>query len=718
MRAASRGSGRHATPSYPTDPGRKSRPRLSPLLALSSSWTSWSGSRSPIAGASSTPTSSGTRTPIPRPSSPTTISATSEAVPCPAPVNFTTYMPSSSASTRPGNEPPSRSGVTYRVARTVRRPLTTTPSSTAGHGSARAGRRQGMIGGGRGTPARPPDPYASERGAVMAVERAGQPAKPEDLVDVAHLVTAYYTTWPDLSDPGQRVVFGTSGHRGSSLTGAFTEAHIVATTQAICDYRKAQGIAGPLFIGRDTHGLSEPAWASALEVLAANDVTVLIDSRDRYTPTPAVSHAILVHNRGKAPDDASRADGIVVTPSHNPPSDGGFKYNPPDGGPAGTDVTAWIANRANELLADAVRDVKRVPLARALAADTTSTYDFLAGYIDDLPSVLDLDAVREAGIRIGADPLGGASVDYWREIAERHRLDLTVVNPLVDPTWRFMTLDWDGKIRMDSSSKFAMASLIANKDKYGIATGNDADADRHGIVTPDAGLLNPNHYLAVAIEYLYENRNGWRQDAAVGKTLVSSSMIDRVAEALGRRLLEVPVGFKWFVPGLLDGSVGFGGEESAGASFLRTDGSVWTTDKDGILLCLLASEIQAVTGSSPSERYRALTERHGDPAYARVDAPADREQKAVLAKLSPDQVKATELAGEPIVATLTRAPGNDAAIGGLKVVTEHAWFAARPSGTEDVYKIYAESFRGPDHLAQVQDAARELVTEALDSAGG
>jgi phosphoglucomutase len=431
-----------------------------------------------------------------------------------------------------------------------------------------------------------------------------------------------------------------------------------------------------------------------------------------------VSHAILVHNRGKAPDDASRADGIVVTPSHNPPADGGFKYNPPHGGPADTDATGWIANRANELLEGAIRDVKRIPLARALAAETTSTYDFLAGYVDDLPSVLDLDAVREAGVRIGADPLGGASVDYWGEIAERHRLDLTVVNPLVDATWRFMTLDWDGKIRMDCSSPFAMASLIANKDQYTIATGNDADADRHGVVTPDAGLLNPNHYLAVAIEYLYGHRDGWRGDAAVGKTLVSSSMIDRVAEGLGRRLLEVPVGFKWFVPGLLDGSVGFGGEESAGASFLRKDGSVWTTDKDGILLALLASEIQAVTGESPGEHYRTLTERHGDPAYARVDAPADREQKAVLAKLSPEQVKATELAGEPIVATVTRAPGNDAPIGGLKVVTEHAWFAARPSGTEDVYKIYAESFRGPEHLAQVQDAARELVTEALDSAAG
>src|SRR4051794_1760319 len=575
-----------------------------------------------------------------------------------------------------------------------------------------------MIGaapGGRGVP---DTSGSNEKGEdPMADERAGQPARPEDLVDVAHLVTAYYTTWPDLSDPGQRVVFGTSGHRGSSLTGAFTEAHIVATTQAICDYRAAQGTAGPLFLGRDTHGLSEPAWVSALEVLAANDVTVLVDSREAYTPTPAVSHAILVHNRGKADDDSSRADGIVVTPSHTPPYDGGFKYNPPHGGPADTDATAWIANRANELLAAALRDVKRVPLARARAAETTSTYDFLATYVDDLPSAVDLDAVREAGVRIGADPLGGASVDYWAAIAERHRLDLTVVNPLVDPTWRFMTLDWDGKIRMDCSSPYAMASLIENREAYQIATGNDADADRHGVVTPDAGLLNPNHYLAVAIEYLYAHRPGWRQDAAIGKTLVSSSMIDRVAAELGRHLLEVPVGFKWFVPGLLDGSVGFGGEESAGASFLRRDGSVWTTDKDGILLALLASEILAVTEQSPGQLYRDLTERHGDPAYARIDAPADREQKALLGKLSPEQVTATELAGEPITASLTTAPGNGAPIGGLKVVTESAWFAARPSGTEDVYKIYAESFKGPEHLAQVQEAARSLVSDVLATTG-
>lgn len=550
----------------------------------------------------------------------------------------------------------------------------------------------------------------------MNHERAGQPAQPGDLVDVAHLVTAYYTTWPDLEDPAQRVAFGTSGHRGSSLTGAFTEAHIVATTQAICDYRTAQGISGPLFIGRDTHALSEPAWASAIEVLAGNEITTLIDSRGRYTPTPAVSHAILRHNHGRPDGDPSRGDGIVVTPSHNPPSDGGFKYNPPHGGPADTDATGWIAERANTLLAQSLREVRRRPLARALAADSTSGYDFLAGYIDDLPSVLDLDAVRQAGVRIGADPLGGASVDYWGEIADRHRLDLTVVNPLVDPTWRFMTLDWDGKIRMDCSSPSAMASLIANRDAYQISTGNDADSDRHGIVTPDAGLMNPNHFLAVAIEYLFTHRPGWGPAAAVGKTLVSSSMIDRVAGAMNRILLEVPVGFKWFVPGLLDGSVGFGGEESAGASFLRTDGSVWTTDKDGILLALLASEILAVTGTSPSDRYHALTQRYGDPAYARIDAPADREQKAVLARLSPEQVSATELAGEPITATLTAAPGNGAAIGGLKVVTESAWFAARPSGTEDVYKIYAESFKGADHLAEVQAAARDLVSAALTSA--
>ncbi|EME59376.1 phosphoglucomutase [Rhodococcus ruber BKS 20-38] len=542
----------------------------------------------------------------------------------------------------------------------------------------------------------------------MAHERAGQPAAAADLEDLAHLVTAYYTVTPDPQDPLQQVAFGTSGHRGSSLDGAFNEQHILATTQAIVEYRAAQQITGPLFLGRDTHALSEPAWTSALEVLAANGVAVVVDARDRYTPTPAVSHAILRHN---AAGSGARADGIVVTPSHNPPRDGGFKYNPPHGGPADTDATSVIAARANELLAAGLDGVRRVPVVRALA--DAGRHDFLAAYIDDLPNVVDLDAVREAGLRIGADPLGGASVDYWGEIAERHRLDLTVVNPLVDATWRFMTLDTDGKIRMDCSSPNAMASLIGTRDRYDLATGNDADADRHGIVTPDGGLMNPNHYLAVAIDYLYRHRSGWSAEAKVGKTLVSSSMIDRVAAGLGRGLLEVPVGFKWFVPGLLDGTLGFGGEESAGASFLRRDGSVWTTDKDGILLALLASEITAVTGTTPSRRYAELAERYGDPSYARVDAPATREQKAVLAKLAPEQVDATELAGEPITATLTAAPGNGAAIGGLKVTTENAWFAARPSGTEDVYKIYAESFLGPDHLAQVQDAARDLVSHVL-----
>jgi phosphoglucomutase len=541
-------------------------------------------------------------------------------------------------------------------------------------------------------------------------ERAGTAAQPQDLVDVARLVTAYYTEHPDPDDPGQRVSFGTSGHRGSSLHSAFNDDHIAATSQAIVEHRRAAGVDGPLFLAKDTHALSEPAWATALEVFAANDVTVLVDSRDRYTPTPALSHAVLTHNRGRT---TGLADGVVVTPSHNPPADGGFKYNPPDGGPAGSDITGAVQDAANALLRDGMTGVRRVPLRRARAADTTSTYDFLGAYVDDLPSVLDLDAVRDAGVRIGADPLGGASVDYWGEIADRHRLDLTVVNPLVDPTWRFMTLDWDGKIRMDCSSQFAMASLIANKDTYAIATGNDADADRHGVVTPDAGLLAPNAYLAVAIEHLLATRSSWPDGGAIGKTLVSSSLIDRVVAGLGRSLLEVPVGFKWFVPGLLDGSVVFGGEESAGASFLRKDGTVWTTDKDGILLCLLAAEVLAVTGSTPSERYARLTRTYGTPSYARVDAPATREQKAVLAKLSPSQVSATELAGEPITATLTEAPGNGAALGGLKVTTRNGWFAARPSGTEDVYKIYAESFSGPDHLARIQEEARAIVGAAL-----
>jgi phosphoglucomutase len=540
--------------------------------------------------------------------------------------------------------------------------------------------------------------------------RAGRPAEADDLVDVPKLVAAYYTDHPDPSVAEQRVAFGTSGHRGSSLKLGFNADHIVATSQAICEYRAARGIDGPLFLGRDTHALSEPAVISALEVFAANDVTVLLDSRDGYTPTPALSHAILKHNRGRS---SGLADGVVVTPSHNPPYDGGFKYNPPNGGPADTDVTRVIQDRANALLEDELKGVRRVTAARARSMETTGRYDFLDGYVSDLPSVVDLDAIRAAGVRIGADPLGGASVAYWGEIGARYGLDLTVVNPVVDPTWRFMTLDWDGKIRMDCSSPYAMASLIAQRAEYQVATGNDADADRHGIVTADAGLMNPNHYLAVAIDYLYRNRSGWPSGAAVGKTLVSSSMIDRVAADLGRQLMEVPVGFKWFVPGLEDGSIGFGGEESAGASFLRRDGGVWTTDKDGIILALLASEITAVTGRTPSEHYTDLVARHGSPAYARIDAPATREEKAILGRLSPDQVTATDLAGERITAKLTTAPGNGASIGGLKVVAESGWFAARPSGTEDVYKIYAESFRDSDHLARIQREATEIVSAAL-----
>ncbi|MBK8470030.1 MAG: phosphoglucomutase (alpha-D-glucose-1,6-bisphosphate-dependent) [Candidatus Phosphoribacter sp.] len=549
-------------------------------------------------------------------------------------------------------------------------------------------------------------------------ERAGTLALPGDLVDVAHLVTAYYTGVPDPDDVDQQVAFGTSGHRGSSLRTAFNETHILATTQAIVDYRRSRGFDGPLFLGRDTHGLSEPAWATALEVLAANDVTVLVDDHDGYTPTPSVSHAILRANRGKIggvddlPANIGLADGIVVTPSHNPPSDGGFKYNPPHGGPADSDATKVIAAAANDYIRAGLAGVKRIPFSRARAA--AAAYDFVGTYVEDLPHVLDIPAIKAAGVRIGADPLGGAAVQFWGAMAERLGIDLTVVNPLVDATWRFMTLDWDGKIRMDCSSPSAMASLIASKNDFQISTGNDADADRHGIVTPDAGLMNPNHYLAVAIQYLYGGaRPGWRADGFIGKTLVSSSMIDRVAAGLGRRLVEVPVGFKWFVPGLLDGSGPFGGEESAGASFARMDGSVWTTDKDGILLALLASEILATTGRSPSEHYTALTAEHGAPAYSRIDAPATREQKAKLAALSPADVAADSLAGEPITAKLTEAPGNGAKIGGLKVVTESAWFAARPSGTEDVYKIYAESFRGPEHLAQVQAEAREVVSAAL-----
>ncbi|MER6734229.1 phosphoglucomutase (alpha-D-glucose-1,6-bisphosphate-dependent) [Streptomyces puniciscabiei] len=544
----------------------------------------------------------------------------------------------------------------------------------------------------------------------MPHERAGRPAGPEDLVDVARLVTAYYALHPDPADPAQRVAFGTSGHRGSSLASAFNEDHIAATSQAICEYRAAQGTNGPLFLGADTHALSEPAKVTALEVFAGNGVTVLIDSADGYTPTPAVSHAILTHNRGRT---SGLADGVVVTPSHNPPADGGFKYNPPSGGPAASDATSWIQDRANEIITGGLKDVRRVPYPQALAADTTGRYDFLGAYVGDLPSVLDLDAIRAAGVRIGADPLGGASVAYWGRIAEQHGIDLTVVNPHTDPTWRFMTLDWDGRIRMDCSSPYAMASLIEQRDRFRIATGNDADADRHGIVTPDAGLMNPNHYLAVAISYLYRHRDQWPAGAGIGKTLVSSTMIDRVAADLGRRLVEVPVGFKWFVDGLADGAIGFGGEESAGASFLRRDGSVWTTDKDGIILALLASEITAVTDRTPSEHYAGLTARFGEPAYARVDAPATREQKALLGTLSPAQVTADTLAGEAVTAVLTEAPGNGAAIGGIKVTTDHAWFAARPSGTEDVYKVYAESFLGRAHLARVQEEAQSVVLSAL-----
>ncbi|HEY2075247.1 MAG TPA: phosphoglucomutase (alpha-D-glucose-1,6-bisphosphate-dependent) [Streptosporangiaceae bacterium] len=539
-------------------------------------------------------------------------------------------------------------------------------------------------------------------------ERAGQPATAADLVDVAALVTAYFSEHPDPAEPSQRVSFGTSGHRGCALRLSFNDDHIAATTQAICEHRAAAGITGPIFVGRDTHALSEPAMVTALEVLAANDAEILVDSRDGFTPTPALSRAILAYNDDRT---AGLADGIVITPSHNPPEDGGFKYNPPDGGPASGEITSAIQSRANELLLGGLREVRRIPVARARQA--VGRFDFLGEYVAALPFVIDMAAIRAARVRIGADPLGGASVAYWGEIAERYELELTVVNPVVDPTFRFMTLDWDGRIRMDCSSASAMASLIGRRNDFAVATGNDTDADRHGIVTPDAGLMNPNHYLAAAIEYLYRHRDGWPGDAGVGKTMVSSSIIDRVADECGRRLVEVPVGFKWFVPGLLDGSVAFGGEESAGASFLCRDGRPWTTDKDGIILNLLASEITALTGSSPSVLYRSIADRLGDPSYARIDAPASREQKAVLAKLSPDQFPAAELAGEPVLARLTAAPGNGEPLGGIKVVTESGWFAARPSGTEDVYKLYAESFRGPGHLARIQDEAQQLLAPVL-----
>jgi len=535
--------------------------------------------------------------------------------------------------------------------------------------------------------------------------RAGTPAEASDLIDVHALVAAYYALEPDVTNPDQKVVFGTSGHRGSSLDAAFNEIHIAAITQAIVEYRAGQGITGPLFIGRDTHALSRPAETTALGVLAANGVRALVDEFDDFVPTPALSHAIIVYNSGGHDD---QADGIVITPSHNPPRDGGFKYNPPHGGPADSDATGWIANRANELIANGNRDVK---FGEPSAVET---YDYRENYVADLENIIDFEPIRKSGLHIGADPLGGASVHYWQLIAEKYGIDLTVVNRTVDPAWGFMTLDWDGKIRMDPSSPSAMASVLAHQHDYDILTGNDADADRHGIVTPDGGLMNPNHFLAVAIQYLYTHRPEWRADAAIGKTLVSSSMIDRVAESLGRRLWEVPVGFKWFVPGLIDGSVAFGGEESAGASFLRKDGTVWTTDKDGILLALLASEIRAVTGKSPSELYAELVEKYGDPVYQRVDAVATKAQKAALGKLNGAAITATELAGDEITARLSEAPGNGAAVGGVKVTTDRAWFAARPSGTEDVYKIYAESFVGPEHLAKVQAEAKVIVDAALE----
>ena len=537
---------------------------------------------------------------------------------------------------------------------------------------------------------------------------AGKRAPSELLVDVPRLVTAYSDVEPDPSRAEQRVAFGTSGHRGSAFTGSFNEAHILAITQAICEDRAANGIDGPLVLGRDTHALSEPAHVTALSVLAANGVSVLVAKNDEFTPTPVVSRSILRHNRGRR---SRLADGILITPSHNPPEDGGFKYNPPHGGPADTAVTRAIEERANALLASGNRDVRRTEAERALRA--TEPYDYVSAYVEDLALAIDMEAIRAAGVKLGVDPLGGAAVRYWEPIRERYGLDLEVVNREVDPTFRFMTLDRDGKIRMDCSSPYAMASLIALRERFDLAFGNDADVDRHGIVTPGGGLMNPNHYLAVAIDYLFRGRKAWAPSVAVGKTLVSSSMIDRVAAALGRKLVEVPVGFKWFVDGLAAGTLGFGGEESAGASFLCRDGSVWTTDKDGILLDLLAAEILARTGKDPSEHYRELCARHGDPAYERIDAPATPAEKAKLSRLSAEQVTATELAGEPIVARLTRAPGNDAAIGGLKVVTENGWFAARPSGTEDVYKIYAESFRGVDHLRRIQAEAREIVARAI-----
>lgn len=541
---------------------------------------------------------------------------------------------------------------------------------------------------------------------------AGTPAEPAMLTDLPRLVTAYYTHQPDPTAAKQRVAFGTSGHRGNAFDGSFNEWHVLAICQAICDYRATQAINGPLFLGIDTHALSEPALASSLEVLAANGVDVMIDHQHDYTPTPVISHAILTYNRGRKD---GLADGIVVTPSHNPPTDGGYKYNPPNGGPAESDVTGWIQKQANGYLEKALAGVKRISYDKALKAATTHPYDFATPYVDDLKNVIDFDLIRNASLHLGVDPLGGAGVHYWGLIRDKYQLDLTIVSDAVDETFRFMSVDWDGKIRMDPSSPSAMASVVKHKDEFDVVTGNDADADRHGIVTPDGGLMNPNHYLAVAIQYLYSHRPQWNADAAIGKTLVSSSMIDLVADSIGRRLWEVPVGFKWFVPGLVDGSVAFGGEESAGASFLRKDGTVWTTDKDGILLALLASEIIAVTGKTPSQLYTELTEQYGSPVYQRIDAAASKVQKTALGKLNGAAITATELAGELILATLSEAPGNGAAVGGVKVVTKHAWFAARPSGTEDVYKIYAESFLGAEHLTQVQAEAKKIVDAALHS---
>jgi phosphoglucomutase len=541
---------------------------------------------------------------------------------------------------------------------------------------------------------------------------AGQPAPASILVDVGKLLSAYSTETPDPSVREQRVAFGTSGHRGSSFKHSFNENHLVAITQAVCEYRAAQHTTGPLYLGKDTHALSEPAFVTALEVLSANGVEVMIDKDKGFTPTPVISHAILTYNRGRT---SGLADGIIITPSHNPPEDGGIKYNPPSGGPADTQITKWIEDRANALLAVNLHGVTRLPIEQARRASTTHQHDYIGAYVNDLNNVVDMDTIKAAGLKLGIDPLGGSGVAYWQPIIERYGLNVEIVNPAVDPTFRFMPLDWDGKIRMDCSSPYAMANLIALKDRFDVAFGNDADNDRHGIVTR-SGLMNPNHYLAVSIAYLFASRPGWKSYAGIGKTLVSSSLIDRVAARLKQKLVEVPVGFKWFVSGLLDGSLGFGGEESAGASFLRRDGTVWSTDKDGIIMDLLAAEMMAKTSLDPSELYRALTNELGEPVYERIDAPATPEQKTILSKLSPEQVKATELAGDKIVAMLTKAPGNGAAIGGLKVVTANGWFAARPSGTEDVYKLYAESFRGKDHLRQIQVEAQALITKALASA--